>query len=138
MLPFFLYFVASLITGFHVCMLLALSAHGAPSNPLELVSLLGSLCLLIAAYVSLFKPKAAARLALIACLTIWCFYGPAIAKSVRRKVARQSSVLPSRSLIEPPRVARAQAPKGIFVEGKEGMPWRQTARRTKGLCFEPE
>jgi hypothetical protein len=91
MLPFFLYFLASVITGFHVCMLLALAAHGAPSNPLELVSLLGSLCLLIAAYVSLFKPYAAARLALIACLAIWCFYGPAVAKSIRPRVGVQSS-----------------------------------------------
>ena len=96
MLPFFLYFVASLITGFHVCILLALAAHGTPSNPLELVSLLGSLCLLIAAYVSLFKPHAAARLALIACLAIWCFYGPAVAKSIRPKLGVLSSVLEPR------------------------------------------
>jgi hypothetical protein len=95
-LSFFLYFAASVITGFHVCMLLAFAAHGAPSNPLELVSLLGSLCLLIAAYVSLFKPRAAARLALIACLAIWCFYGPAVAKSIRPKLGVQSSVLESR------------------------------------------
>jgi len=94
--PFLLYFVASVITGFHVGMLLALAAHGAPSNPLELVSLLGSLCLLIAAYVSLFKPHAAARLALIACLAIWCFYGPAVAKSIRPKLGVQSSVLEPR------------------------------------------
>lgn len=93
MLPFFLYFVASLITGFHVYTLLALAVYGAPANPLELVSLLGSLCLLIAAYVSLFKPNAAARLALIACLAIWCFYGPAIAKSVCPKSGAHSSVL---------------------------------------------
>ena len=96
MLPFFLYFVASVITGFHVCTLLALTVYGAPSNPLELVSLLGSLCLLITAYVSLFKPYAAARLAPIACLAIWCFYGPAIAKSIRPKPHGQSSVLPDR------------------------------------------
>ena len=93
MFPFFLYFAASVITGFHVYTLLALAVYGAPSNPLELVSLLGSLCLLIAAYVSLFKPNAAAKLALIACLAIWCFYGPAIAKSVRPKLGGQSSVL---------------------------------------------
>jgi hypothetical protein len=96
MLPFFLYFVASVITGFHVYTLLALTVYGAPSNPLELVSLLGSLCLLITAYVSLFKPYAAARLAPIACLAIWCFYGPAIAKSIRPKPHGQSSVLPDR------------------------------------------
>ncbi len=88
MFPFCLYFVASVITGFHVCTLLTIAVYGAPWNPLELVSLLGSLCLLIAAYISLFKPYAAARLALIACLAIWCFYGPAIAKSVRARTHR--------------------------------------------------
>ena len=109
MLPFFLYFVASMTTGVHVCILLALAAHGAPSNPLELVSLLGSLCLLIAAYVSLFKPYAAARLALIACLAIWCFYGPAVAKSVRTKFGKQSSVLSGQLRITHPEVSWAQA-----------------------------
>jgi len=93
MFPFCIYFVAGVITGFHVYTLLALTVYGVPSNPLELVSLLGSLCLLIAAYVSLFKPHAAARLALIACLAMWCFYGPAIAKSVQPKPGGQSSVL---------------------------------------------
>lgn len=52
-------------------------------DPLELVSLTGSLGLLLAAYLSLFKPHAAAKLALIASLAIWCFYGPAIARAIR-------------------------------------------------------
>jgi hypothetical protein len=92
MLPFFLYFATGLITGLNVYTLLALAAYGIPFNPLELVSLLGSLCLLIAAYVSLFKPRVAARLALLASLTIWSFYGPAIAKSIRTKADIRSSV----------------------------------------------
>jgi hypothetical protein len=91
MLPFCLYFVAGVITGFHVYTLLALAVYGAPFNPLELVALLGSSCLLIAAFVSLFKPHAAARLALVACLAIWCFYGPAITKSIRTKPHKNSS-----------------------------------------------
>lgn len=85
MLPFALYFVAAVATGFHVYTLL-FAAYGAPLNPLELVSLLGSFCLLIAAYLSLFKPHAAGRLALIACLLMWCFYGPAIANLVRARL----------------------------------------------------
>jgi hypothetical protein len=59
-----------------------LAVLGAPVSPLELVSLVGSLCLIVAAYLSLFKPHAAARLALLAALAIWCFYGPAIARTV--------------------------------------------------------
>lgn len=85
MLPFFLYFVTGLVTGFHVYTLLALAVYGVPINPLEFVSLLGSLCLLIAAYLSLFKPNAAAKLALIAAIAMWSFYGPAIAKLVRSR-----------------------------------------------------
>jgi hypothetical protein len=99
MLPFFLYFVAGVITGFHVYTLLALTVYGVPFNPLELVALLGSLCLFIAAYVSLFKPFAAARLALLACLALWCFYGPAIAKSIRTKHDKPRSVLHGQALL---------------------------------------
>lgn len=92
MLPFCLYFVAGLVTGFHVYTLLAMAVYGAPANPLELVSLLGSLLLLIAAMISLFRPHAAARVALIGSLLIWSFYGPAIAKLVRTKFDRHSVV----------------------------------------------
>jgi hypothetical protein len=82
MLPFCLYFVAGLITGFHVYSLLALAAYGVPVSPLELLSFLGSLSLIIAAYISLFKPYAAARVALVACLVMWSFYAPAIVRSL--------------------------------------------------------
>jgi hypothetical protein len=91
-LPFFLYFAAGAVTGYHVYTLLLLAAYGAPFNPLELVSLLGSLCLFVAAYLSLFRPYAAGRLALIACLAIWCFYGPAIAKIVRTRLGKPAAV----------------------------------------------
>jgi hypothetical protein len=86
MLPFFLYFVAGVITGFHVYTLLSMTRYGIAFNPLELVSLLGSLGLLIAATISLFKPYAAAKVALLACLLIWSLYGPAIANFVRTGV----------------------------------------------------
>jgi hypothetical protein len=135
MFPFCLYFVASVITGFQVCTLLVRAAYGAPSNPLELVSLLGSLCLLIAAYLSLFKPHAAARLALIACLTIWCFYGPAIAKSVRTKLTGQSSVLAGPLLITHPEVLRAQATTVFAVAPDGGLPWSGVLRRTPGVSL---
>lgn len=91
MLPFILYFVTGVATGFHVYTLL-FAAYGAPLNPLELVSLSGSFCLLIAAYLSLFRPQAAGRLALIACLLMWCFYGPAIANLVRARLHRPVAV----------------------------------------------
>jgi hypothetical protein len=92
MLPFCLYFVASVITGFHIYSLLALTVYGVPFNPLELVSLLGSFLLLIAACISLFRPYAAARVALIACLLIWSFYAPATANLVRTGFHRHKAV----------------------------------------------
>ena len=92
MLPFALYFVTAVVTGFHTYALLSFVVYGVPLNPLELISFLGSLCLLIAAYVSLFRPRVAARVALIACLAMWCFYAPAIANLVHSKVARPKNI----------------------------------------------
>lgn len=92
MLPFCLYFVAGVVTGFHVYTLLAMALYGVPANPLELMSLVGSLLLLIAAMISLFRPHAAARVALIGSLLIWSFYGPAIAKLVRTRFDKHSVV----------------------------------------------
>jgi hypothetical protein len=93
MLPFFIYFVAGVVTGFHVYSLLALTALGVPSHPLEFVSLLGSLCLIFAAYLSLFKPHAAAKLALLASLAIWMFYGPATVGAIETKLHKEKSEL---------------------------------------------
>jgi hypothetical protein len=93
MFPFFLYLVAGAVTGFHVYTLLTLTRLGAPSHPLEFVSLLGSLGLVVAAYVSLFRPHVAAKLALLASLAVWCFYGPAIARTVENRLHRQTSEL---------------------------------------------
>ncbi len=90
------------MTGFHVYTLLALTVLGTPFNPLELVSLLGSLGLMLAAYVSLFKPHAAARLALIASLAIWCFYGPAIAKTIRTRFDKQNAGMHGPAMVTPP------------------------------------
>ena len=120
MLPFCLYFVAGIVTGFHVYTL-ALAVYGARLNPLELVSLLGSLCLLIAAYVSLFKPNAAAKVALLASLMIWCFYGPAIAKSVRTRFDKRSSVFSDRPLFPSPEFRKFLSLTTLSMEGKGGI-----------------
>jgi|SRR5579863_1130996 len=101
MLPFCLYFAAGVMTGFHVYTLMSLVVYGTPINPLEIVSLLGSLCLVIAAYISLFKPFAAARLALLASLLIWSFYGPAIVQSIRTKFGNRQPASSARAWITP-------------------------------------
>ncbi len=83
MLPFLLYLLAGALTGIQVYALLTLGMHGAPVSPLEFLSLLGSLALIVAAYLSLWKPRLAARVALLAALVIWCFYAPATLHAVR-------------------------------------------------------
>ena len=100
MLPFLIYFSAGAVTGYHIYTLLLFAVYGSPFNPLELVSLLGSLCLFVAAYLSLFRPYAAGRLALVACLAIWCFYGPAIARMVRTRLGKPIAVSSPNVLVE--------------------------------------
>ncbi len=90
LLPFVLYFVTGAVTGFQICTLLVGALYNEPVNPLMLVALLGSVGLLIAAFVSLFRPHIAAKFALVAALAIWCFYGPAIAKVVRTRLENRS------------------------------------------------
>ena len=89
-LVFLLYFVAAVTTGLHI---LLLSGANNSLHPLQMVGLFGSLGLLIAAYLSLFQPDAAAKIALLASLLLWCFYGPAIAKAMSAKVHTPSAVL---------------------------------------------
>ncbi len=91
MLPFVLYFVAAMVTGFHLYSLLSLIVYGAGFNLLEVTALFGSFLLLIAAYVSLFKPRVAAQIALVGALTLWCFYGPALANLARSKLAKRTT-----------------------------------------------
>ena len=95
MLPFLLYLIAGLLTGLQVYSLVALGAYGAPVSPLEFLSLLGSLTLLVAAYVSLWRPRAGARVALIAALLIWCFYAPATLNTVRGRLAGRGVTPPA-------------------------------------------
>jgi hypothetical protein len=120
MLPFCLYFVAGIVTGFHVYTL-ALAMYGAQLNPLELVSLFGSVCLLVAAYVSLSKPNAAAKIALVSSLMIWCFYGPAIAKSVRTKLHKHSCVLSDRDLSPSPELRKLLSLATLSIEDEGGV-----------------
>lgn len=92
MLPFVLYFVTAMFTGYHLYVLMSLVVYGVPVNPLELIGFLGAFALLTAAYISLFRPRAAGRVALIACLALWCFYAPAIANFVRARIHKPAAV----------------------------------------------
>ena len=83
MLPFILYVAAGALTAFHVYALWTAGISGVPHNILELISLLGSLCLIGSGYISVFRPARAAKLALVASLGMWCFYAPAMVATIR-------------------------------------------------------
>jgi len=83
MLPFLLYATTGTITGWHIYFLLTLGAFGVPQNAWEVISLPLALCIVICAYISLYRPVLAARMALVASLGMWCFYGPAIVATSR-------------------------------------------------------
>jgi len=59
---------------------------------LLVISLVGSFCLLVAAIPQPFRPYVASRVALVAALAIWYFYGPAIASLVRIRLSRPAVV----------------------------------------------
>lgn len=90
MFPFLLYLAAGVLTAFHVYALLSLGIFGVPRDVMELFSLCGSLCLIVSAYISLFRPRLAAKIALLASLGVWCFYAPAIVATV--KAGRQNQL----------------------------------------------
>ena len=78
MLASVLYVVTALATGAQVYWLLAWAIWGAPTSPLQYVSICGSLVLLIAGILVKPRPRAAAFTALGASVAIWCFYAPAL------------------------------------------------------------
>jgi len=82
MLPFLLYAITGGTTGVQVFRLVMWAVWGKAVHPLEHVSLLGSVVLIVVAVFSLWRPRPAAWVALIATLCMWSFYGPALYKSV--------------------------------------------------------
>jgi len=83
MLPFFLYAATGAVAAYHICSLLILAAYGVPQTLWEFVAFILSVCLVACAYFSLYKPSAAAKIALLAALGMWGFYGPAIAATIK-------------------------------------------------------
>ena len=77
-----LYLVTGAVTGFQVVRLLMWAVWGAPTSPIQYVSLVGSAVLCVASGVTLFKPRLAAKIALAAVATIWSFYVPALIQSL--------------------------------------------------------
>jgi hypothetical protein len=88
-IDFWLYFLTGLATGGLVLYTLSWGIWGAPTSPLEFVSLLGSVFLIVAAVVSQTNRKRAGRIALCAMVMIWSFYAPAIFQSGRSVLTNQ-------------------------------------------------
>jgi hypothetical protein len=76
-----LYFMTGVATGWQVFCFLMWAIWGAPTSPLQYVSLLGSLVLCAGAIVALRKPRFGAGIAISGCLAAWCFYLPAFIRT---------------------------------------------------------
>ena len=73
-----LYMATALTTGFQVYWVLMMAIWGAPTSPLEFVSICGSVVLFIAGVLAKWRPRAAAMTALCASAAIWSFYAPSL------------------------------------------------------------
>src|ERR1700729_2516076 len=82
MIPLILYLSTGLATAGLVVYNLSLVVWGAPTSPLEFISLVGSAGLIGAALVSRADRKRAGRIALCS-MMIWSFFAPAIVQSER-------------------------------------------------------
>lgn len=83
MFPFLLYLCTALVTGWQVLLPLVANVWLAPlpdvwTNILLLSWLPGSLAMLLAAGISLFRPRVAACVACIGLLVNWVTYGPVL------------------------------------------------------------
>ena len=92
MVPFLLYAITGVSTGAQVFRLMMWGVWGRPVAGLEGISLLGSLVLLVAAFVSLSRARRAAWVAFVATLLMWTFYGPVVVVSLRG-IARASQLV---------------------------------------------
>ena len=79
-----LYAVTAVATGAQVYWLMAWGIWGAPTSPLQYVSILGSLTLLVAGTRAKWRPRTRAFTAVCAIIAIWCFYGPAVIHTLRQ------------------------------------------------------
>jgi hypothetical protein len=83
MLETALYVVTALATGAQVYWLLAWGVWGAPTSPLQYVSICGSLVLFVAGILARWIPRATAFTAMGASVAMWCFYAPALIHTLR-------------------------------------------------------
>ncbi len=93
MVSLLLYLLAGIATAIPVVYALGWAVWGAGTSPLEYISLLGSLILVFAAFLSLRNRRFSARAALIGALCAWSFYLPAVIVALRVRLSDQQIVL---------------------------------------------
>jgi hypothetical protein len=89
MLSFVLYLLTGIITAIPVWNAVSWGFWGRPTSTLEIISLLGSLVLIIAAFKSLSNRALAARMACIAVLAVWPCYSTSIITEARIRSSDQ-------------------------------------------------
>ena len=76
--PCLLYLTTGILSGGEIYSTVIWGIWGRPTHPTELIALIGSLVLIVAAFRSLWSPKRAAWFALFATLTQWVYFGPSV------------------------------------------------------------
>ena len=94
MFAFTIYLATALATGVQVYWRLMWAIWGAPTHTVQFISLGGSCALLLGSGVALFRPKAAAVIALFGSLLISSYYVPAVAVSLQQLTLRHLPLLP--------------------------------------------
>jgi hypothetical protein len=82
MITFLLYLATAICTGWQLSQQILMGVWGKPSNPLEYLAFVGSLILLVSAYVALFSLRRARRIAIGASALLWIFYVPACINTI--------------------------------------------------------
>ncbi len=90
MIPFLIYWVTALATVTPVLVLIAFAVWGRPISALELISLAGSVCLGVGAFVSLYVRRAASLLILASAFAQWIYMAPAL-HAAARNISRGGS-----------------------------------------------
>ena len=90
MISFVIYWVTAVATVTPVLALIAFAVWGRPISALELISLAGSVCLGVGAFVSLYKRRAASLLVLASAFAQWIYLASAL-RAAARNVSRGGS-----------------------------------------------
>lgn len=90
MISFLIYWVTAVATVTPVLVLIAFAVWGRPISALEWISLAGSVCLGVAAFVSLYRRRAASLLVLAAAFAQWIYLACAL-HAAARNVSRGGS-----------------------------------------------